>query len=400
MCSVATVSAPRSRNAGRLAVGVASLVVVIIPSYLTGTLAISMGAELGFTPALLGVLMAMRFAAAAASSAAAGRWVQKFGATGGMRVAVLTVAGTSIVIGLFVRNPIVFAALFCLNGAALAIVQPAVDIWVARSVPVRQQGLAFGVKQAAVPTAALVAGVAVPAAAAGAGWRVVWLAAAAAALLTAALVPWRGGRATETPSDSVGVKRERRSVADLAVLAVCFGFGSTAVVNLTTFLVVSTVSAGFDEGTAGAVFAASSTTGIAARLTLGYWADRIKGDLLVVLAGVLTAGAGAFMLLGLTAGTSYVVAAPIAFAFGLGWPGLLLLVVVRENQQAPGVATGFVNTGSYVGSIVGPAVFGLLTTRLGYSAGWLFTACCLLASAAAALVARAMLRRRSSLVAS
>lgn len=393
-CAVA-VPASRVRTVGRLAVGVASLVIVVVPSYLTGTLAVSMGPELGFTPAVLGVLTALRFVVAAAVSAVAGRCVERFGATSGIRVAVLTVAVTSMVIGLFVRDPIVFAALFCLNGVALATVQPAVDLWVTRAVPGRRQGLAFGAKQAAVPTGALIAGLTVPVAAAGAGWRVVWIAAGMAAVLVAAFVPWRDRPRNPAPAGSADGSRNRGSVAALAVLAVSFGFGSAAIVNLTTFLVVSTVRAGFDEGTAGVVFAVSSAAGIAARLALGYWADRIRGDLLTVLAGVQLAGAAAFLLLGLASGPVYVAAAPVAFAVGLGWPGLLLLVVVRENRRAPGAATGFVNTGSYLGSIAGPAIFGLLATRIGYSAGWVFTACCLLAAAATALAGRAMLRRRA-----
>lgn len=394
-CAVAVRPAPRVRTVGRLAVGVASLVVVVVPSYLTGTLAVSMGPELGLTPAVLGVLTAMRFAVAAMASAVAGRCVERFGATSGMRVAVLTVAVTSMAIGFFARDPIVFAALFCLNGVALATVQPAVDIWVARSVPGRRQGLAFGAKQAAVPTGALIAGLTVPVAAAGTGWRVVWFAAGMAAVLVAACVPRRGGPGDTAPAGSATGNRKRGPVAALAVLAVSFGFGSAAVVNLTTFLVVSTVWAGFGEGTAGVVFAVSSAAGIAARLVLGYWADRIRGDLLTVLAGVQLAGAGAFLLLGLASGPFYLAAAPVAFAVGLGWPGLLLLVVVRENGQAPGAATGFVNTGSYIGSIAGPAVFGLLAARIGYSAGWLFTACCLLAAAVTALAGRTLLRRRA-----
>ncbi|MBY8862896.1 MFS transporter [Nocardia sp. CA2R105] len=367
--------------------------VVIMPSYLTGTLAISMGPELGYTPSALGWLMGARFAAAASASAVAGRWVERFGATGGMRAAVLTVAATSISIGWFVRNPFVFGALFCLNGVALAAVQPAVDIWVARTVSGKRQGLAFGVKQAAVPTAALLAGFAAPVAAAGTGWRAVWLVVGASAVAVGVCLPWRSGGTAMAAATSTGRSRAQGSTSVLVVLAVCFGFGSVAVVTSTTFLVVSLVAAGSDEGGAGAVLAASSAVAITARLVLGYWADRIRGDLLVILCGFQVVGAVAFLMLGLVSGAGYLIAAPVAFALGLGWPGLLLLVVVRENARAPGAATGIVNTGSYIGSIAGPAIFGLLAARFGYSAGWLFTASCLLAAAMTALAGRALLRR-------
>ena len=145
-----------------LAVAVSSLVVVILPSYLMGTLAVSMEPELGITPALLGLLMACRFGAAALSSAAAGRWVERLGPTLGMRLPVLAMAATMAAIGLFVHDPALLALLLMVCGVALATVQPAADVWVARGVPATHQGLAFGVKQAAVPASALLAGAAVP----------------------------------------------------------------------------------------------------------------------------------------------------------------------------------------------------------------------------------------------
>lgn len=375
-----------------LAVAVSSLVVVILPSYLMGTLAVSMEPELGITPALLGLLMACRFGAAALSSAAAGRWVERLGPTLGMRLPVLAMAATMAAIGLFVHDPPLLALLLMVCGVALATVQPAADVWVARGVPATHQGLAFGVKQAAVPASALLAGAAVPTALAVWGWRPVWVVAGCCALLAAAAVPWRA----HGTGGGVGRARLDRSgdecLGSLVWLAVAFGLGSVAVVNLTTFLVVAAVDAGLSVGTAGMVFGVCGGVGILTRLVVGRWADRTRIDLLLLIAVIQTVGAVCFVVLGLVGGNGYVVAAPLAFAVGLSWPGLLMLAVVRGSPNAPGAATSIVNTGSFIGSIAGPVAFGLLVTHVDYGVGWALTALCLVAAAGAALTARRLRR--------
>ena len=48
-------------------------------------------------------------------------------------------------------------------GSANALCQPAANLLIARAVPAHRQGLAFAVKQSAIPMSTLLAGVAVPA---------------------------------------------------------------------------------------------------------------------------------------------------------------------------------------------------------------------------------------------
>jgi MFS family permease len=380
-------------SAAALAVAVVALVAAILPSYLLGTLAVSMGPEIGLTPALLGVVIACRFGGAAVSSAVAGRWVERLGPALGMRIPVLSLAVVLAVIGALVRDWVALALLTVLCGIVLATVQPAADVWVARRVPAAHQGLAFGVKQGAVPAAALLAGSAVPTVLAAWGWRPVWFIAAGLAVAAALAVPWRAGSAGAGAGRSRLDRSGDEPVGSLVWLAVCFGLSSVAVVDLTTFMVVSAVDAGLGEGPAGLLFGLSGAVGIVARLALGRWADRTRHDLLALLCCVQVLGAATFVLLAFSDGAGYVAAVPLAFAFGLGWPGLLMLAVVRANPRAPGAATSIVNTGSFVGSIVGPVCFGFLSTASGYRTGWLMTAASLLLAAGAALAARRFRRR-------
>ncbi|MST35344.1 MFS transporter, partial [Acidimicrobiaceae bacterium USS-CC1] len=80
------------------------------------------------------------------------------------------------------------------GGLANGAMQPAVNLLLARTVDDRRQGLAFGVKQAAIPTSTLLSGLAVPALALTVGWHVAYLVAAGLALLVGAMLVLPGRR--------------------------------------------------------------------------------------------------------------------------------------------------------------------------------------------------------------
>ncbi|BCB88596.1 hypothetical protein Psuf_059090 [Phytohabitans suffuscus] len=371
-------------------VAVAPLVSGTFPSYLMGTLAVSMGADLGFTTATLGLLTALRFLVAAASSAPLGRLAERIGAAHGLRIAAGTVAVLAAAVAAFVHDVWTLAVMLAMCGLALGLVQPAADLWVARGISSDRQGFAFGVKQAAVPATALLAGLAVPAVLEPFGWRWVWALAAAFALLATLAVPLRNNRTT-TRRVTVHPPSDAR-FRPLIWLAATFAFGSVAVVSVTTFLVLAAVDQGMTEGTAGVLFAVSSVVGIVGRLLFGRLADRTDRDLLLVLALLQVLGAGVFVLLALVDSAWYFLAAPLAFAVGLGWPGVLMLATVRAYPAGPAAATSVVNIGAYLGSIGGPIGFGLIAVNWGFAAGWAYVVASLLVAAAAALAGRAALR--------
>src|SRR5687768_17952219 len=79
----------------RAAVGaVTTTTVCTLPVFLTGGLSVQIGAELGFDPAGLGVVVALFFGVSAAASLPAGWAVERFGATATSRVAI---AGVTLV---------------------------------------------------------------------------------------------------------------------------------------------------------------------------------------------------------------------------------------------------------------------------------------------------------------
>jgi hypothetical protein len=110
-------------------------------------------------------------------------------------------------------------------------------------------GLAFGIKQAAIPLATLLAGAAVPVVALTVGWRWAYVMAAGLAVLVLLGVPRGGAPHVPTPKPPPG---ERATLA-LAVLGAGSGLGAGAANALGIFLVAAAVDRGIDPGTAGLV---------------------------------------------------------------------------------------------------------------------------------------------------
>ncbi|MBI3257172.1 MAG: MFS transporter, partial [Actinobacteria bacterium] len=52
-------------------------------------------------------------------------------------------------------------------------------------------------------------------------------------------------------------------------------------------------------------------------------------------------------------------------------PGLFNLAVVKNNAGSPGAATGITQTGTYLGAVVGPLLFGVAVDAGSYSLAWL-----------------------------
>ncbi len=277
-----------------------------------------------------------------------------------------------------------------LGGFANAVAHPATHLSIAREVPPERQGLSFGIKQSAIPTSTLLAGVAVPTIAVTVGWRWAYVGAAALALVVAALVPAEkvgGTRRIEAASESDARRWP------LVVLALGLGLGSTAATPLGAFIVESSVAAGMRVETAGWLLAAGSIAGIGVRVIFGYLADGMSGGRLRLVAGMLVVGTAGFVMLATRTEGLLVIGTLLAFGAGWGWPGLFNFAVVKSNPGAPAAATGITQTGASAGAAAGPLLFGLVVGATSYSVGWLVSGGLALGALAAILIGRGMLLR-------
>ncbi len=365
----------------------------VIPAFLTGGLAVQIRDELDFGEGALGLAVAVFFASSSLASFLSGRVVERVGYSLGMRVAAL--ASAASLLGVAVLAGSWTALIYCLalGGLANAISHPATHLFMARKVPQGRQGLAFGVKQAAIPTATLLAGLAVPSFATTVGWRWAFVACAALALVVSLLVPKEDPNVAPPRPKHKTARIGDARLGPLLLLALGMALGSAAANPLGAFVVESSVAAGIEVGTAGLLLALGSAVGIGVRVLLGWLTDRREGGSLNLVTGMMALGTLGFLLLAGGAGWVLVVGVVLAFGAGWGWPGLFNFAVVKTSPGAPAAATGVTQTGASGGAAVGPLVFGLVVEGYSFGTAWLVSGALVFLAATAILAGRRMLLR-------
>ena len=145
----------------------------------------------------------------------------------------------------------------------------------------RRRGLSFGVKQASIPTAALVAGTMVALADAGAGWRTMFAVMGVLSLVSLALssrtLRFEAQHGASGASEEPETRRRPPSKA-LVFLSAAYGLATMATTSLSLFLVDAASDRGLSLGTAGTILAVGSLGSIAMRLGSGWYSDRREGQ--------------------------------------------------------------------------------------------------------------------------
>ncbi|QBI20482.1 MFS transporter [Egibacter rhizosphaerae] len=351
-----------------IALSLAITIVCTLPLWLTGALAVQMRAELGFSIVALGGAVAVFRVAGAASSVPLGRLADRLGPVPALRIAAGMAAASGLGIAAFAHDWLVLVAFLALSGASNVLGQTAANLTLVRTVRAGRQGIAFGVKQSALPAGSLVAGLAVPLLALTIGWRWAFVLAAVLALAVAAVVP---ANRTERYGTSSGASNRVYGRRPLVLLALGLFFGMGAAGSLTTYIVESATVFGFAEAAAGLLLTFGSALSIGARLIAGARADQRGGRHLHAVGLMLLAGSVGYVLIAVGTPAAVLVGAALAFPFAWGFNGVFWLAIVRLNQATPASATGLLMPGGMLGGVAGPLTFGLLVDTFSYQAAWL-----------------------------
>ena len=377
-------------NPGAVLLAVAVATAGVVPAFLTGGMAVQIRAEFGFGEGALGLAVAVFFATSALASVVFGRVVERVGSSLGMRLAAVVSAASLLAISVLAGSWWGLIACLVLGGLGNSISHPATHLFLAREVPQSRQGLAFGVKQAAIPMATLLAGLAVPSVATTVGWRWAFAGGAVLALCVALFVPGNGEKGIRH------VKEARAGdvpLAPLVLLALGIGLGSAAANPLGAFTVESAVASGIEVGMAGLLLALGSAAGITVRVLFGHLADKLESGRLRLVAGMLGVGTVGFLLLASGVVPLLVMGVVLAFAAGWGWPGLFNFAIVKTNPRAPAAATGITQTGASSGAAAGPLAFGFVVEGSSFGTAWLLYGALALVAAVTILIGRYMLLR-------
>ena len=334
------------------------------------------------SPALVGMYVSVTYAGAMTASLLGGATVKRLGAIRVSQWGLLLCALGLLLCMLPWLLAMVLGAV-CI-GLGYGPITPASSHLLARTTPKDQMSL-FSIKQTGVPVGSMLAGAVVPSLLLWVGWQFS-MAAVAAVCVVCALVSQPLRHALDEDRDAghrvhLGslVQPIRLVLAHraLTTMAACSFMFSMVQMSLTTYLVTYLHDdLLFGLVAAGLFLSVTQMGGIGGRILWGYVADRWLGArrMLFVLAGLMVSGALATAMLSADAPRAWMVLVLVVFgASAIGWNGVYLAEVARRAPEGmASLATGGTLAFTFLGVVLGPPVFGLLSTVFGtYRAGFL-----------------------------
>ncbi len=399
---MSSLSAPDARRGGPRDFIVSAVIgtVASLPVFLVGTLALEIRKSLHFGTDMLGITVAAYYLGAAAASLPGGRLSEQVGGIRVMRNSVLLLTILLLTINFAVDSLAALIVVMVLCGLIGGALQPALNLFLARRVTPDSQGLAFGIKQAAIPLSSALGGMAVPAIALTIGWRQAFGAAALIAVISYVFIPKPRRTVSDSKSGTVANADIRIPKNALMILAAAIAFGMLAASGLSSFWVTFAVQNHMSKASAGWVAGVAGMLTVAARVSVGIVADKRQKRHFVTISWMLFAGAlgYAMLFLGNHTGQEWLIVIGMMTALGIGWGwnGLFNYAVVKNCATAPARATGVTQVGGRLGAVVGPLVVGFSVTHGSFNLAWAICGVSMLFAGMLMLLGRHLLMKYNS----
>lgn len=347
---------------------------------LVPTLAPQVAAAFGVPTGWVGLQVSLLYGVAMLASLQSAVLARRLGGCRASQLAMaLVVAGCVLAL---IGTPLALLATTLLLGLAYGFTSPAAAELLSRFTPPERRNLVYSIKQTGVPLGGVLAGLLAPPLAALWNWQAAFLAVGVACLATLLLLQPQRGRwdASRDPgvrmqrAGSLGVLRRYPAMRWLGATGFCLSAAqlsllSFAVAYMVEELLLSLVMAG-------AIVSLVHMAGVSGRLGWGALADRLGASLPVLfgLAGIIAVIFFLLAVLGTAVPTWLTITLMvIAGATAVGWNGVYLGEVARRCRPGEvGEATAAVLVLTYMGVLVGPALFSLIVWLTGsYAVGFL-----------------------------
>ena len=343
-------------------------------------------ADLGISPALVGVFLSVTSVAGFVSTLGCGGFILRYGALRMTQIGMLCLGGGLAICAAGGAAPFLPGAL--LGGLGQAVSTPSSSHILARFAPPRLAPLVFSIKQTGVPAGLMLAGVVAPALVEAYGWQATLLCFAAIAAGTAlALQPLRRRFDTDrnpaqalSPADILhNVLSVVRTPALRLLCLTMFSFVGLQSLFTGFFALYLVQGLGRDLAAAGLAFSIAVAVAVPARIFWGWAASRlVRPSRLLALLGIGMALATTFTAaLQAHHPTWLVIAAAMALSVtAVSWHGVLLAEVARLSPAGRiGSTTGAVLAFGDAGALLLPLIFSLSLALAGnYRIGFLIGA--------------------------
>ena len=335
------------------------------------------------SPALVGVYVAITYAGAMFASLTSGTTVSRLGPIRVSQLGLILCAIGLCLCAVPWLPAIGLGAL--LIGLGYGPITPASSQILARTTQPSQMALVFSIKQTGVPVGAMMAGAIVPSLMLGIDWQWSLVVVAVACVVSAALSQplrealddLRQASLTFQMSTLTTPLRMVLGHRALSTMAACSFMFSMVQMSLTTYLVTYLHDdLAYGMVSAGLLLSVTQMGGIGGRIAWGLVADRWLGaqKTLALLAILMAISALATALLLPTLPLWGIWAILLVFgASAIGWNGVYLAEVARQAPEGKAsVATGGTLTFTFLAVVIGPPLFGALSSAFGtYRAGFL-----------------------------
>jgi predicted MFS family arabinose efflux permease len=378
-------SSPPSRAEGWWVLAATTWVQVLCSGamLLVPTLAPQVAAAFGVATNLVGLQVSLLYGVAMLASLQSAVVARRLGGCRASQLAMaLVLAGCALAL---LGTPLALVATTLLLGLAYGLTSPAAAELLTRFTPAERRNLVFSLKQTGVPLGGVLTGLLAPPLASYWSWHVAFLAVGVACLSLLLLLQCRRALWDEARqptarirgSGSLAVLRNQRPMRWLGAAGFCL---SAAQLSLLSFAVTFMVEERLITlVAAGVIVSVVHVAGVAGRIGWGMLADCLGRSLPVLLglALVIMAVFLALALFGVYLPTWMVVLLLVlAGATSVGWNGVYLAEVARRCLPGEvGEATAAVLVLTYMGVLVGPALFSLIVWVTGsYAIGFLLPA--------------------------
>ena len=338
---------------------------------------------LSVSPAMVGFYVSITYFGAMFASLTSGNTVSRFGPIRVSQLGLLLCALGLCLCATPWLPVIAIGAL--LIGLGYGPITPASSQILARTTPADRMALVFSIKQTGVPLGAMMAGAIVPSLMLALNWQWTMVMVAIACVLSALLAqPLRQEldelRQANLPFQMSALTSPIRMVLGhrpLATMAACSFMFCMVQMSLTTYLVTylhDDLSYGLVS--AGLLLSVTQMGGMGGRILWGFVADKWLGAqktlaLLAALMALCSLTTALFLPVLPLWGIWMVLI--VYGASAIGWNGVYLSEVARQAPEGKAsVATGGTLTFTFLGVVIGPPIFGALSTAFGsYRAGFL-----------------------------
>ena len=338
--------------------------------------------DLAVSPAMVGVYVAITYAGAMFSSLTSGTSVTRFGPIRVSQLGLILCASGLCLCAVPWLPAIGLGAL--LIGLGYGPITPSSSQILTRTTPAHQMSLVFSIKQTGVPAGSMLAGAIVPSLMLGIGWQLSLISVALVCLISALLSQPLRDQMDDQRQPGLQLKlstllapiRMVLSHRALATMAGCSLMFSMVQMSLTTYLVTYL----HDDLTyglvaAGLLLSITQAGGIVGRIVWGYLADQFFSPQ-KMLAGLATSmalcAAATPLLLPILPVYGVWTLLLLFGASAIGWNGVYLAEVAKQAPEGKAsAATGGTLTFTFLGVVIGPPLFGALSTLFGtYGAGF------------------------------